>query len=50
MALRLWDGIGTIGTAKWVPKSQVISVSKTEKQGVVIVTMKEWIARKKGFI
>lgn len=50
-AYLLWDGAGKIAThAKWVPKSQVIAMNKTEKPDVVNVTMSEWIAKEKGFL
>jgi len=50
-AVLLWEGTGKVETdAKWVPKSQIIHMNKTEVEGDYNVEMTEWIAGEKGFL
>lgn len=49
-AYLLWDGTGTTANAKWVPRSQIISINATNSPEVKEVVMNEWIAKEKGFL
>lgn len=50
-AYKIWDGTGLMKEkATWVPKSQIVNITKTEKKDIVNIEMSEWIAKEKGFI
>lgn len=35
--------------AVWIPKSQIVSVEKTNRAGVWVITIPEWIAAEHSF-